>query len=615
MELKTYQAETLERVIGFSRLLAERRQEGEEFAEFQRSRGRIVQPQPFGPAAWAELTTEGKLPTTAGIIPPWVARSDALGREVPHICLQVPTGGGKTLLACHAVGRIVAEFLGKQTGLVVWIVPADAILRQTLNRIVNPTHPYRLALDANSGGRVRILRKGDAFTARDVEENLCILVLMLQSTARTDADALRVFRDAGGFSSFFPPVDNGPANRALIQTVPNLDRIDFTGSGIPGITVRHSLANVLRLCRPMVVIDEGHRAYTDLARDSLLGLNPSFVLELTATPNTHGHRSNVLVSVSGVALKGEQMIKLPINVHNLDGETWRGATRRGLQILSNLADGAAQQQRSDGRYVRPIMLVRVEATGRDRRDGVRIHTEDVREYLERDLGIPPDWIRAKTASVDELGDDDLLVPDCPVRIVLTKDALREGWDCPFAYVLVVLSNTTGRTAITQMVGRVLRQPRGRLLDISGLNESYVVCINQEVRRAVAAVREGLEQEGMVDLAGQVRGSSSRRLTKRRAFWTRRRVKKPPCLSDIMLRCTPPRSARTARGSSPGPTTTTQRGFGMSKRAWRSRRSTSIRYWPPRLAPMDRASLPITVTARGLGMLRRGRNSPWWLMTG
>ena len=134
----------------------------------------------------------------------------------------------------------------------------------------------------------------------------------------------------------------------------------------------------------MVVIDEGHRAYTDLARDSLLGLNPSFVLELTATPNTHGHRSNVLVSVSGVALKGEQMIKLPINVHNLDGETWRGATRRGLQILSNLADGAAQQQRSDGRYVRPIMLVRVEATGRDRRDGVRIHTEDVREYLERD---------------------------------------------------------------------------------------------------------------------------------------------------------------------------------------------------------------------------------------
>ena len=217
MEMKTYQAETLERVIGFSRLLAERRQEGEEFAEFQRSRGRIVQPQPFGPAAWADFTTKGKLPTTAGIIPPWVARSDALGREVPHICLQVPTGGGKTLLACHAVGRIVAEFLGKQTGLVVWIVPADAILRQTLNCIVNPTHRYRLGLDANSGGRVRILRKGDAFTARDVEENLCILVLMLQSTARTDADALRVFRDAGGFSSFFPPVDNGPANRALIR--------------------------------------------------------------------------------------------------------------------------------------------------------------------------------------------------------------------------------------------------------------------------------------------------------------------------------------------------------------------------------------------------------------
>ena len=43
---------------------------------------------------------------------------------------------------------------------------------------------------------------------------------------------------------------------------------------------------------------------------------------------------------------------------------------------------------SEGRYVRPIAVVRVERTGKDQRDGERkIHAEDVREYLVQSLGV------------------------------------------------------------------------------------------------------------------------------------------------------------------------------------------------------------------------------------
>lgn len=59
---------------------------------------------------------------------------------------------------------------------------------------------------------------------------------------------------------------------------------------------------------------------------------------------------------------------------------------------------------------------------------------------------------------DELSVHDLMADTCPVRFLITKAALQEGWDCPFAYVLAVLDVTTAPTALTQMIGRILRQP-------------------------------------------------------------------------------------------------------------------------------------------------------------
>ena len=180
-------------------------------------------------------------------------------------------------------------------------------------------------------------------------------------------------------------------------------------------------------------------------------------------------------------------------------------------------------QNAEGRYIRPILLVRVERTGREQRDGRFIHAEDVKEYLLEHCGVPEDAIRFKISGKDELGDEDLLHNSCPVRVIITKDALREGWDCPFAYVLAVLSKTTANTALTQMIGRVLRQPHAKTTGRASLNECYVFTFDQEVRKAVDAVRKGLEEEGMGDLAGSVRfgGADMAVLPKKRETVPRR----------------------------------------------------------------------------------------------
>ena len=515
MELKEYQQGVLSKLDHYLKVLAEQREQAEDFVEFQKSKGKTATLGDYCREAWDQLNAERLLPYLYqggnAVVAPYLSRHDGLNLSIPNICFKVPTGGGKTLLATAALERVQTDYFKRQTGLVLWVVPSEAIYRQTWKQLANREHPYRQMLERASGGRIKMLEKGDAFTRRDAEGQLCVMLLMLPSAARKSKETLRLFRDNGRFTSFFPVEDDSEANRGLLDQVPNLDQNDLADMGfrdgiVPGsISIKQSLGNVLRLVRPVVVVDEGHKAYSDTARDTLAGFNPRFILELSATPNTNNkHQSNVLVNVPGTDLKDEEMIKLPINVINEDKGGWKHTLTLTHDKQQELEQAARAWQAESGQYIRPIVLIRVERTGKDQRDAGFVHAEDAREYLRDQLGVKEEHIRLKTSSDDELADEDLLSDTSPVRYIITKDALREGWDCPFAYALAVLSRTTATTALTQMIGRVLRQPYARATGLAALDECYVFTFDQEVTEAINSVRRGLEDEGMADLASSVK---------------------------------------------------------------------------------------------------------------
>lgn len=492
--------------------------------------------------AWDQLNEERRLPYLRDDegnerVAPHLTRLDGLNRPIPNVTFKVPTGGGKTLLATAAVEIIQVDFFRRQTGFVLWVVPSDAIYKQTWKQLANREHPYRQMLERASGGRVKMLEKADAFTRQDAESYLCVMLLMLPSAARQSKETLRMFRDSGRFTSFFPVEDDALGNKALLDRVPNLDVNDLLEGKATGvdarqwISLKHSLGNVLRLVRPVVVVDEGHKAYSANARSTLDGFNPKFILELSATPNAGGkYACNVLVSVPGTDLKNEEMIKLPIEVVNEDKGGWKHTLTQAHQKLDELQEDAAKVQVEENRYIRPILLVRVERTGKEQRDSGLVHSEDAKEYLIDKLGAKPEQIRVKTSEEDTLGDEDLRQPTCEVRYIITKAALQEGWDCPFAYVLAVLSKTTANTALTQMIGRILRQPDTRLTSKASLNKCYVFTFDQEVTVAVKSVRNGLQEEGMADLASQVTMTSSgsaKKATKKETLLRRAKFGKNP----------------------------------------------------------------------------------------
>ena len=511
MELKEFQELCLEKLDYYLKLLKKEWISEKEEVEFHKSRGREKKIEKYCQRAWERLQTEGKLPklTNKKGQPqtlPYQNRIDGLHNPIPNICLKVPTGGGKTLIAVSSVEKINFDYFKKNSSLILWVVPTKAIYSQTLKNFKDRTHFYRRVLERAGAGKVKIIEKTDAFSLQDLQEYLCVMLLMLPSANRETKESLRMFKDSGRFISFFPEPENYLENEKLLSQISNLDKLKCQNAlgGVKGFSVKHSLGNAIRMARPIVVMDEGHKAYSDLARKTLAGLNPKFMLELSATPNMKKHLSNILVSVSGGKLKDEEMIKLPINVTNALRGDWKKTVCQAYEKLKELEKDCKAYHKQSGKYIRPIMLIQVERTGKDQKDKKFIHSEDAKQYLISHLGVPEGAIKIKVSEKDELKDESLLSDTSQVQFIITKQALQEGWDCPFAYVLAILSKAKSRLALTQLIGRILRQPYAKRTPINSLNESYIFCYNKTVEEVVSEIKKGLQREGMDDVADYVR---------------------------------------------------------------------------------------------------------------
>jgi type III restriction enzyme len=467
--------------------------------------------------AWDELRSQAALPAHFAH-QTHSSRFDGAGRAIPNVCLKVPTGGGKTLLAAAAVGQVFSQWFRRHTGLVLWVVPNEAIYQQTLKTLGDRDHPYRQLLNVAGAGQVKVLEKTSPLTRQDVDSHLCVMVLMLASAARQSKETLRFFRDRGNVLGFVPREDDLAAHFELLREVPNLDV--YAGLGLSqeearaqmGSIVKSSLGNVARMIRPMVVIDEGHHGYSENALKTLDGFNPGFLLELSATPrvtSAKGSGSNILVDARGTDLDEAQMIKLPIHVDMQHGSDWQACLAAAVQRLDSLQREAEALRGETARYIRPILLVQVERTGADALDSGLIHAEHARAFLLQ-LGFNERQIAVKTAEKNELTapeNIDLLSPQCEVRVIITKQALQEGWDCPFAYVLCALAAGRNINAMTQLVGRILRQPQTVKTGREALDACYVFCHDARTGEVVKAIRASLEGEGMGDLAITVSGAS------------------------------------------------------------------------------------------------------------
>lgn len=392
---------------------------------------------------------------------------------VPNLCFKVPTGGGKTFIACNAIRPIFEALPVTKTRAVVWLVPSDAILRQTEKALKDTWHPYRQKIDVDFGSRVEVYTKqellnGQNFNPTAVAEQLSIMVLSYDSFRTSKKEGRKAFQENSNLAEFA---------KVLGKPDSPIEDADET-----------ALFQIINQLNPLVIVDESHHARSNLSLEMLENFNPCFVLDLTATPQK---KSNIISYVDAVQLKRENMVKLPVIVYNRDNQ--KEVLVDAIDLRSRLEEMAETEQQETGRYLRPIVLFQAEPRGKE--DAATF--EKIRDHLV-DAGIPREQIAIRTADVNELKDTDLMSPDCPVRYIITVNALKEGWDCPFAYILASLANKNSQVDVEQIVGRILRLPHTTQHRQKALNQSYVLTSSSDFNATVQRIVKGLNNAGFSD---------------------------------------------------------------------------------------------------------------------
>lgn len=392
--------------------------------------------------------------------------------NTPRVCLKVPTGGGKTIIAAHAIKITSEVWLEREFPIVLWFTPSDTIRQQTAEALKNPRHPYREALDEQFSGHVKVFDIDEKFNIRpsDIEQNLCVIVSTIQSFSKKDTAKYNVYKHNENLEPHFTHI---AAQEGMEK--------DENGH------LKYSFANLLFAHRPIMIVDEAHNAVTNLSAEMQGRINPSAIIELTATPRL---QNNTLYNVYATELKEEEMIKLPIALteHN----NWELAVTEAIAKRAEL-EKAAQYEKE---YVRPILLFQAQ----DIKGEVTV--ERLKENLINVQQIPENEIAIATGEQKELDGVNVFDRSCPIRYIITVQALKEGWDCSFAYVLCSLANVQSDTAVEQLLGRVMRMPYAKNRKISALNRAYAYVLSPKFGVATDCIVKKLENKGFSDEEAQ-----------------------------------------------------------------------------------------------------------------
>lgn len=416
--------------------------------------------------AYRKITSEPEVATRLGMLRSDYIEWDAVP-NTPRVCVKVPTGGGKTIIATYAIKVVANTWLGKENPVVLWFCPSDTIRRQTAEALKNPQHSYRVALDAQFNGRVRIFDLDDKFNIRpaDIENNTCVIVSTIQAFRQSNTDKYRVYADNENFEPHFGKIDK-------------TEGMEYDADKK---RVKYSSANLLFHHQPVVIVDEAHNVISNLSQELLGRINPSAVVELTATPQPN---NNTLYNVRASELKEEQMIKLPIELR--EHFDWQQAVVESIAKRSEL-EAASKHERD---YVRPILLFQAQDKNGE------VNVDALKEYLTGAMNIPANEIAIATGEQKELDGINIFAEDCPIKYIITVEALKEGWDCSFAYILCSLANVQSNTAVEQLLGRVMRMPYAKNRTVSALNKAYAYVMSKTFGgEATRAIVDKMREKG------------------------------------------------------------------------------------------------------------------------
>ena len=129
----------------------------------------------------------------------------------------------------------------------------------------------------------------------------------------------------------------------------------------------------------------------------------------------------------------------------------------------------------------------IQAENRDKPANV----DAVKQYLIDDEKVAVERIAIATGDQRELDGINLFDSACPIEVIITVQALKEGWDCSFAYVFCSTANISASRDVEQLLGRVLRMPYARRRLAPDLNKAYAHVASASFGQAARELEDSL----------------------------------------------------------------------------------------------------------------------------
>ena len=280
----------------------------------------------------------------------------------------------------------------------------------------------------------------------------------------------------------------------------------------------------------VAIIDEEHQFWSktaDKTADVLRRIMPRVEIRISATPKT---KSDYTVTIPREEVIKEQMIKERV-ILNPDIDKGFSDERELTQNLIECAlrkrNQLAEAYKKEGTNINPLLLIQLP---NDKTESLSAEeqnlVEQIKTYLDVIKGINEEngklavWLSGEKSNLPGLEK-----PDSLTEVLLFKQAIALGWDCPRAAVLLIFRKHQGNEFTVQTVGRILRMPEQRYYATEALNVGYVYTdISKDVINIVsedmsylckdaylAVRREGLQNVALTSSYSQYLSADRNRL--------------------------------------------------------------------------------------------------------
>jgi superfamily II DNA or RNA helicase len=398
-----------------------------------------------------------------GHIRPYCTVKDSKNLSIPCAAVVIPTGGGKTITAL-ASGIAAMGTLRDDWCFLVWVVPSEAIYVQT-RKYLEDGYLFDFATSAGFRG-LNLKTIGDIWTDIDLDKSVLTVLLVSQQSIFGDRADLHFRRPSDALRHL-----------SLWRSTPE----------------EPSLFNFLHLIRPIFLIDECHRTYTETGR-AFFQQNAlaEVILEFSATPKdfSGSEYPNVLHSSPARDLIDEELLKNPLVCHfepNSSIET----------LIKNVVSDRKKLEKSlaiEGYRPKPKFLISCRRTSELHADDP-LSVQTIRDILISE-GVNEARIAIKSAQRDDLVGVEIDSFSCQIEFVLTQRALVEGWDAKSVFGIVLVNEIGASLTNFQIVGRGLRQPDKKYFTKPELNAVHVYLNSDKQDHALKQLGDFLVGEGL-----------------------------------------------------------------------------------------------------------------------